>query len=259
MRKSKFMLSSWLTVAATVFVSGMATAEAAGGAPNAANGQTIFTQGKGDAAACNSCHGDNAQGNDAMGAPRLANLGFGYIAKQLNDLANDKRTPGGTGAVMPGFAKALSEQDRRDVAAYVNSLKATPELSDLKALKEGGQAVGEAYKGAEIVQHGTAKVSSCASCHEYNGRGVDPVFPKIGQQKYVYLVNQLHNWRASEADVAAGAVARTNDPAGMMRAIAKKLSDEDIANVAAFLSQAAPVKGVGDPVPDNNSMLHKTR
>lgn len=254
MRKSKFMLSSWLTVVATVFVSGMATAQAAG---NAANGQTIYTQGKGEAAACNSCHGDNAQGNDAMGAPRLANLGYGYIVKQLSDLANDKRTPGGVGSVMPGFAKALSAQDRQDVSAYVNSLKTTAELSDLKALKEGGQAVGDVAKGMEIVQHGTSKVSSCASCHEYNGRGVDPVFPKIGQQKYVYLVNQLHNWRASEADVAAGASARTNDPAGMMRAIAKKLSDEDILNVASFLSQAAPTKGVGDPVPDNNGMMHK--
>ena len=257
MRKSKIMLSSWLTVVATVFVSGMTTAEAAGSGANAANGQTIFTQGKGDAAACNSCHGDNAQGNDAMGAPRLAGIGYGYVVKQLNDLANDKRTPGGAGAVMPGFAKALSEQDRRDVSAYVNSLKGAPELSDLKALKDGGQAVGEAYKGAEIVLHGTSKVSSCSSCHEYNGRGADPVFPRIGQQKYVYLINQLHNWRASEADVAAGAVARTNDPAGMMRAIAKKLTDEDILNVAAYLSAASPTRGVGDGVPDNNTLLHK--
>ncbi len=257
MRKSKFMLSSWLTVVATVLVSGMATAEAAGSGANAANGQTIFTQGKGDATACVTCHGDKAQGNDAMGAPRLAGIGYGYVVKQLTDLAQDKRTPAGVGAVMPGFAKALSEQDRRDVAAYLASLNGAPELSDLKALKDGGQQVGEAYKGAEIAQHGTGKVSACSSCHEYNGRGADPVFPKIGQQKYVYLVNQLKNWRASDADVAAGAAARKNDPAGMMRAIAKKLTDEDIVNVAAYLSVASPVKGAGDTAPDNSSLLHK--
>lgn len=253
---SKFKLLSWLTVAATVLVSGMATAEAAGSGANAANGQKIFTEGKGDAQPCQTCHGDKAQGNDAMGAPRLANIGYGYVVKQLTNFAQDKRTPGGVGAVMPGFAKALSEQDRRDVSAYVNTLKTTPELSDLKELKAGGQQVGEAYKGAEIAEHGTSKVSACSSCHAFNGRGADPVFPRIGQQKYVYLVNQLHNWRANAADVSAGAVARTNDPAGMMRAIAKNLSDEDIINVAAYLTVASPTKGAGDGAPDNESLLH---
>lgn len=257
MRKSKFMLSSWLTVVATVLVSGMATAEAAGSGANAANGQKIFTEGKGDATACVTCHGDKAQGNDAMGAPRLATLGYGYIVKQLSNFAQDKRTPAGVGAVMPGFAKALSEQDRRDVSAYVNSLKTAPELSNLQELKAGGQQVGEVYKGAEIAQHGTSKVSACSSCHEYNGRGADPVFPRIGQQKYTYLTNQLHNWRANAADVAAGVVPRTNDPAGMMRGIAKNLTDEDINNVAAYLSSAPPVKGVGDVAPDNSTLMEK--
>jgi cytochrome c553 len=256
MHKSKFKLSSWLTVVATVMLTGMAAAHADVTA-NPANGQTIFTQGKGDAQACVTCHGDKALGNDAMGAPRLADLGYGYIVKELTDLATDKRTPGGVGAVMPGFAKALSEQDKRDVSAYVNSLNNPPELSDLKALKEGGEQVGEAYKGMEIVKHGNAKVSACVSCHAYNGIGADPMFPRIGQQKYVYLVHQLKNWRASDADIAGGAVARTNDPKGMMRAIAKKLSDEDILNVAAYMSHASPNKGVGDPAPDNNTMMEK--
>ncbi|MEJ1958814.1 MAG: c-type cytochrome [Nitrosomonadales bacterium] len=156
----------------------MTVAGADEGGPNVANGLKIFTEGKGDAQACESCHGDKAQGNDLMGAPRLANIGYGYVIKQLTNLADDKRTPGGVGAVMPVFAKALSPQDRRDVAAYVNTLNNPPELSDLKALKEGGQAIGEAYKGAEIAQHGNTKVPACASCHDYNGRGVDPVFPE---------------------------------------------------------------------------------
>lgn len=245
MRKSKFMLSSWL-MAIMVLASEAAFAGAGG---NAANGKTIFAQGKGDAQACVTCHGENGQGNDAMGAPRLANLGYGYIVKQLSDLAGDKRTPVGLGAVMNGFAKALSDQDRRDVSAYLNTLNMTPELSDLKALKAEGQQVGETHKGQEIVNHGVRdKVSACSSCHEYNGRGADPMYPKIGQQKYVYLVNQLKNWRDAS---------RANDPMGQMRAIAKNLTDDDIINVAAFLSAASPVKGAGDAVPDNNTLLHK--
>jgi cytochrome c553 len=273
MRKSKFMLSSWF-MAVAIIISGSASA-----GPNIANGKTIFTQGKGDAVQpCQTCHGENAQGNDDMGTPRLANIGYGYIVKQLTDFSQDKRTPSGLGAVMNGFAKGLSAQDRSDVAAYVNSLKTTPEISDLKALKESGHQIGaDDYKGMELVTNGRLDpanmvdgrpdptktgqndIPACSSCHQYNGAGVDPIFPKIGEQKFVYLVNQLHNWRANDSDIQNGAYARTNDPeinkVGAMRAVAKKLSDEDILNVATYLSHAPPSKDEGDTVPDNKSLL----
>ncbi len=195
-----------------------------------ANGKKIFTEGKGAAVACMTCHGETGWGTEAMGAPRLANLGYPYVLKQLTDLAEGRRTPSGAGAVMPLFAQQLSEQDRRDVSAYVNSLNTPPELSDLKALKEGGQPIGEKYKGQILVKFGVlGKVSACQSCHGYNGRGAAPIFPVIGEQKFTYLVNQLHNWRDGS---------RANDPYGMMRAIAKNLSDEDILDAATYLSTA---------------------
>lgn len=195
-----------------------------------ANGKKIFTEGKGAAVACMTCHGETGWGTEAMGAPRLANLGYPYVLKQLTDLAEGRRTPSGAGAVMPLFAQQLSEQDRRDVSAYVNSLNSPPELSDLKALKEGGQPIGEKYKGQILVKFGVlGKVSACQSCHGYNGRGAAPIFPVIGEQKFTYLVNQLHNWRDGS---------RANDPYGMMRAIAKNLSDEDILDAATYLSTA---------------------
>lgn len=228
MRKSISVLS-WLCGAAAMLVAGVSFAVEG----NAANGKTIFTGGKGAAAACQTCHGEKGQGNDDMGAPRLAGQGVPYIVKQLTDFANDKRTPAGVGAVMPAFAKELNEQDRRDVAAYVNSLRDV-ELSDVKKLQAAGQKVGEAYKGQVIVKFGVKdKVSACQSCHGYNGRGAAPVFPMIGQQKFVYLVNQLKNWRDGS---------RANDPmlnsVGMMRAVAKNLTDDDIADVATFLASA---------------------
>ena len=91
MRKSIFVLSMQLTLAAVL----QAGTAFAGNdvSVNIANGQKIFTEGKGDASACLGCHGPDALGNDAMGAPRLANVGIHYIEKQLNDLANDRRTP----------------------------------------------------------------------------------------------------------------------------------------------------------------------
>ncbi len=253
MRKSTSMLSSWLTIIATiVLVSGTsASAETGKISANPANGKTIFTAGKGDVPACMSCHGDNALGNDDMGSPRLANIGYVYIVKQLTNFAEDKRVPSGLGAAMNGFAKALSEQDRRDVAAFVDSLPRKSEPSDLKALKANGQEVGKTHLGKLLAHSGVpGKVASCYSCHGFNGRGSDPMFPAIGNQKYVYLVNQLKSWRDGT---------RANDPVvggvHMMQAVAKTLTDDDIYNVAAYLSSAPPVNVRDGLLIDNQTVL----
>lgn len=253
MRKSTYVVSSWLKIiAVTVLLSGTAAASGAGKvSASTANGKTIFTQGKGDVPACASCHGENALGVDAMGSPRLANIGYVYIVKQLTDLAADKRTPSGLGAVMNGFAKALSEQDRRDVAAYLDTLPRKNEPSDLKALKAEGQVVGQSHLGKILAHSGVnGKVASCYSCHGFNGRGADPMFPMIGGQKYVYLVNQLKSWRDGS---------RKNDPVvggnPIMQTVAKTLTDDDIYNVAAYLTSAPPVNVRDGLVIDNQTVL----
>ncbi len=212
---------------------------------NIANGMKIFNEGKGDTVpACMTCHGAGGWGLDAMGAPRLAGIGFPYVVKQLSDLAAGRRTPAGAGAVMVVFAGALTEQERRDVAGYVNTLAGAPELSDLKELKEGGTTIGERYLGESIVKYGViGKVSACSSCHGYNGRGVSPIFPTIGEQKYTYLVNQLNSWRDES---------RANDAYAMMRKMAHNLTDADIANLATFLATAPPTTAGNSVVPVHN-------
>jgi len=223
---------SWLLLALAMLQLGTASADDTNAGLDIENGKTIFSEGKGEASACIGCHGEKALGNDAMGTPRLANLGRVYIVKQLTDFATDKRTPSGLGMAMNGFAKALSEQDRRDVAVYLDSLPYEIDSSDLKALAADGQKVGQPELGKMIVSNGVrGKLPACQNCHNFNGR--DPRFPAINQQKYVYLVNQLTNWRDGS---------RANDPqvekVGIMRGIAKKLTDNDIINIAAFLSTA---------------------
>jgi cytochrome c553 len=208
------------------------------------NGKKIFNEGKGDVPACTTCHGAGGWGLEALGAPRLAGIGFPYVVKQLSDLAGGKRVPAGAGAVMPGFASGLSEQERRDVAGYVNTLSGPPELSDLKELKESGTTIGERYLGQAIVKYGVlGKVSACVSCHGYNGRGAAPMFPVIGQQKYTYLVAQLNSWRDGS---------RANDPYAMMRKTAHDLTDADIANIATFLATAPITTGGNTIVPVTN-------
>jgi cytochrome c553 len=249
LRLSKLAMVCWGTAAMLAF-SGASFADDAQVSANVTNGKNIFANGKPDGSvpACSSCHGEKAMGNDDMGTPRLANIGYVYVVKQLTNFAEDKRTPQGLGAVMNGFAKALTPQEKRDIAAYVNTLPLNPERSDLAALKAAGTPVGEAYKGKILVRYGGLHtdadgtkhyVSACQTCHGFDGRGSDPVYPKIGQQKFVYLTNQLKDWRAGAADPKHDpANGRVNDPLGQMRAIAKHLTDDDIANAATYLSQA---------------------
>ena len=217
---------------------------------NPANGKNIFENGKGDSVpACATCHGDKAMGNDDMGSPRLANIGYVYIVKQLNNFAEDKRTDL-TMQQMNGIAKGLTEQDMRDLASYEDTFPLdNPERSDLSQLKTNGAAVGETFKGKLLVRYGSKdKVSACQTCHGFDGRGADPVFPKIGHQKYVYLVNQLTHWRDSS---------RTNDPDMMMNKIAKNLTDDDIHNAAAYLSQASD-STIGDGLEIENATVLKS-
>jgi cytochrome c553 len=213
---------------------------------NLTNGKKIFENGKEGVSPCQSCHGEKGLGIDAMQTPRLADLGYAYILKQLTNFADDARNDMTLG-VMNLFAKQLTEQERRDVAAYLNSQPFTSEPSDLAGLKASGTDVGEVYKGQILVRYGVlGKAPACQSCHGFNGRGADPIYPAIGQQKFVYLVNQLKHWRDGS---------RANDPLGQMRAVAKNLSDEDINNAAAFLSRASRTTN-GDPfMPNNESVL----
>jgi cytochrome c553 len=220
-----------LGTAAMLAFSGAGFADQGPVTANPANGKKIFENGKGDnVPACATCHGDKAMGNDDMGTPRLANIGYVYIVKQLHNFAEDKRKDL-TMDQMNGIAKGLTDQDMRDLASYEDSFPLNnPERSDLAQLKTNGTVVGETYKGKLLVRYGSDRVSACKSCHGFDGRGADPVFPKIGHQKYNYLVNQLTHWRDGS---------RANDPDKMMEKIAQKLSDDDIHNAAAYLSQAS--------------------
>ena len=204
---------------------------------NLENGKAIFNNGKGDVPACTSCHGPEGLGDDAMGTPRLASQGFAFLAKQLEDFATDKRMDT-TMFIMNNNAKGLSPQDRLDVSAYAASLKFPVKGSDMKQVKELGNAVGVRHLGKSLAQYGAPErgIPACHSCHGFNGRGAFPVYPAIGGQKYVYLVSQLKKWRDGS---------RANDPMAQMRKVAKNLTDEDIVNLATFLTDA-PVTTIGN-------------
>ncbi len=209
---------------------------------NVDNGRVIFQNGKGDdVPSCAGCHGVDGLGSDDMGSPRLAYQVDTYILKQLEDFASDKRTDN-TMFQMNDISKGLSAGDRRDVAAYVHTLKTPFMGSDLDQLRANDVKVGEAYKGEIIVNFGLPdhNVSACQSCHAYNGRSAGRMYPAIGGQRYVYLKHELEAFREGAGGSREDS-ARYNDYMGQMRAIAKNLTDDDIANVAAYLTTAKPI------------------
>jgi cytochrome c553 len=86
--------------------------------PDAAAGKKIFTQGipSEHVPACHACHG--AEGHGLSAFPRLAGQHRAYIERQLRAFASNQRT----NPIMHANSKDLTEQQIRDVAAYVRTL-----------------------------------------------------------------------------------------------------------------------------------------
>jgi cbb3-type cytochrome c oxidase subunit III len=86
---------------------------------NTAKGEALYQT-------CVACHGANAQGNDALGAPKLSGLNDWYLATQLNhfrlDIRGNKQSDT-YGQQMKAASKVIaSEQDVANLAAYISQL-----------------------------------------------------------------------------------------------------------------------------------------
>src|SRR6201987_308933 len=77
----------------------------------------------------------------------------------------------------------------------------------------------------------------CASCHGADGNSAGGAYPKLAGQHPEYLVKQLMDFKTQPG---AKQPARTN---AIMAGMATALSDQDVANVAAFFSAQPPKPG----------------
>ena len=194
----------WI-LAATI--SGALVGNSAMAAGNVENGAT-------KAVICRACHG--ASGNSTNPEwPSLAGLGADYIAEQLKNFKDGKRT----NAVMAPNASSLSADDMADLGAYFDSLPNT----GLEADPSYWQAGEKLYRGGDPAR----AIPACMACHGPTARGNEPAkFPALRGQQSVYVTKQLN-------DYASGA--RTTGPNGIMETIAKRLSPDDIRNLASYL------------------------
>ena len=75
----------------------------------------------------------------------------------------------------------------------------------------------------------------CAACHGQNGNSANPEWPSLAGQNAVHITEQLKLFRASHRNNA------------IMYPLAAGLSDEDIADVAAYFASQTPTGGEADP------------
>ncbi|MCE0734404.1 cytochrome c [Halomonas sp. G15] len=82
------------------------------------------------------------------------------------------------------------------------------------------QAAGDAEAGAD-------KIGTCVACHGTDGKGLAPIYPNLNGQSATYLEGALKAYRDSQ---------RQGGNAMLMTPMAQGLSDEDIADIAAYYS-----------------------
>jgi cbb3-type cytochrome c oxidase subunit III len=171
--------------------------------------------GQGKVAVCGACHG--ADGNSsAPNFPKLAGQGERYLLKQLTDIKEGNRNV----VEMTGMLTDLDEQDLADIAAYFSSQSQAMGVAD-PALAERGEAI---YRGGNL----ETGLPACTGCHSPTGKGNPPAgFPHLAGQHATYTAKQLTDFREGN---------RTNDgDAAIMRTVASRLSNKDIAAVASYI------------------------
>jgi len=187
------------------------------------------------AGACMGCHGPD--GNSvALPAPadpwpKLAGQVPEYIVKQLQDFKAGRRS----NVQMSPQAQAVAEADIADIAAYFARQQVRPDDAARKDLLARGEQLFLKGKGRPQV------VAACVGCHGFNGVGnrdwakvmaLPPVVlaPAVGGQHANYLAKQLLAFRDG---------GRSNDVGNVMRDIAARLDDDEIAAVSEYIATLA--------------------
>lgn len=186
---------------------------------------------------CGGCH--NPDGNSVIPEnPKLSGMNAKYLQRQLEDFKAAKRTNPIMDSIIPmvdesefkALAKYFSEQKRLVGAPAADP--SAPAVADASAPAAAGalseQAKAEMVaKGQQIYLEGVLATAApaCGGCHGEDGTGNDK-FPRLNGQNQAYVVSQLANFKSG---------ARTNDPKGVMRAVAKRLTEEEMAAVAEYI------------------------
>jgi cytochrome c oxidase subunit 2 len=185
----------------------------------------IFATGSANAANdfdyCLLCHGANANGNEAIRAPKLSGLEPWYLARQLENFADGIRAlppEDAAGHEMGPVGMRLKTEAAIDEAVRF--------IASLKSTRPAPTVTGN-------LKHGKQLYAICAACHGPAGEGnASTQVPALAARSDWYLVTQLKNFKQG---------VRGADPrdiyGAQMRAVAAQLPDDQAINdVVAYIN-----------------------
>ena len=202
------LIASFLIAAALAApVLSQAAEPAKASKPDLAKGEASFN------AVCAACHG--AGGNSAIPAnPSLAQQHPDYIVKQLQEFKSGKRA----NPIMMGMAASLSDDDMKNIGAWLGKQKAQPGFAKEPELVALGERI---YRGGIADR----QIAACAGCHNPTGAGIPAQYPRLAGQHAEYAVAQLTAFRDG---------VRKNSI--QMTQVAAKMNDREIKAVADYIA-----------------------
>lgn len=167
-------------------------------------------RGQKSAAVCRHCHG--VGGNSVLSdVPNLASQNASYLLEQMNKYVLGQRK---SSDFMQGMIKALSPEERIDIALFLSQQPVTRKAASDNARSVAGKKV---------------YYTLCVSCHGTNGIGTEKI-PRLAGQQVKYVEDSMKRYRS-------GGGQRMD---AKMAAYARNLTDADIQNLAGYLATLHP-------------------
>ena len=185
---------------------------------------------------CVTCHGQSGQGTNNGYFPRIAGKPAAYLYHQLVAFRDGARKY----PPMNYLVAYLPDSYLREMAEHF--AKQRPPFAAKEAVRADAKTV---LRGQALAIAGDADkgIPACMACHGKGLTGMEPGIPGLVGLGSTYIVAQLTRWRVGDRHAA--------EPDCMKR-IATRLSDTDIAAVAAWLAQQEPPK---DPSPESSNLV----
>jgi len=174
--------------------------------------------GKAKSVSCQACHGVDGNSFNPIW-PKLAGQHAGYITRQLAAFKSGARKD----PTMSAMVLPLSDADMADLGAYYAGQATKVETVDASKVIAGEKL----YRGGNMGK----QLPACMSCHGPSGAGNPAAgYPALGGQHAAYTTKALKDFRSAAR--GAGKDAKSV----MMRDIAAKMSDEEIAAVSGYIA-----------------------
>ncbi len=185
---------------------------------------------------CVTCHGQSGQGTTNGYFPRIAGKPSGYLYNQLAAFRDGTRKYAPMNylvAYLPdAYLREIADHFARQRPAFAAREAPTADAPTIAR----GQALATAGDAARTVP-------ACITCHGKGLTGMEPGIPGLVGLRSTYIVAQLTRWRVGDR--------HATEPDCMKR-IATRLTDTDVAAVAAWLAQQEPPK---DPSPETSNLV----